>query len=474
MSKHWSPHSYQITAMNFLLRKPRSGLFLDPGLGKTSIALSTIKILKNIDKCKGALIIAPLRVIYDVWPDEIEKWSNFNNISYSILHQDRNDLWRDKDIHLINPEGLDWLYYELLEGLKFGEDLPFNNLWIDESTKFKNPLSKRFGLLKDMLPIFKRRYVMTGTPAPRGLLDLWPQIFILDEGKALSANYYHYRNKYFEANDYKKYDWKVKDFSDIQIHKAVAPLVLEMKSEDYLSMPKLLFNNIKINLPPKAMKYYKKMEKELFIQLDSMEATAKAAAQASGKCHQIANGRVYEDIPENISDDELRVFKRNRKTLNIHSAKIEALEDLIAELRGKPVLIAYNFKHDLEQLQGLLGKDVPNIGSGTKPNLVKKYKEMWNRGELPYLLVNPASMSHGLNLQEGGHDLIWFSLVWNLEFYIQLYKRLYRQGVKKTVRVHHLIASSTVDEAIVYRLGERSKQQIDLREAIKRYRRSLT
>lgn len=474
MSKIWSPHNYQLTAISFLLKNKVGGLFLDPGLGKTSTSLATLKILINAGLTKGVLMIAPLRVCYSVWPGEIQKWKNFNSISHTILHdKTKKTLWGDqKDIYVINPEGLPWLMDELLSGLQLGRQCPFDTLWIDESTKFKSHDTKtRFKIIKDMIPLFKRRYIMTGTPAPRSLLDLWSQIYILDEGQSLTKNFYHFRNRYFHTNDWNKYSFIINDGAADKIHQAVSPLILEMKAEDYLDMPELIFNNIMVQLPSKALKQYKKMEQEFFLELDGGEVTAEAAAQASLKCHQIANGCVYEDIPENLPEEQLASFKRNRKTLFIHKAKIEALKDLIDELNGKPLLIGYQFRHDLQSIQKLLGKDVPHIGSGVSNSKMKQIEEDWNAGKLPILVGHPGSMGHGLNLQSAGNDVCWFSLTWNLEDYEQFYRRVYRQGVKgNSVRVHHLIAQNTLDEAMIERLGEKAKNQEDLRKALRMYR----
>lgn len=475
VNRTWIPHSYQMTAMSFLIDNPKSALFLDPGLGKTSISLKTIKMLLSSGRIKGVLLIAPLRVCYSVWPGEVDKWDNFKGVSTTILHDDNKDsLWGDKkDIYIINPEGLEWLHSELLRGLKEGKKSPFDCLWIDESTKFKSHDSQRFGYVCDMLPLFKRRHIMTGTPAPKSLLDLWSQIYILDEGKALGHNYHKFRRTYFQSNDWNKYSWTIKDFSADKIHELIAPLVLEMSAEDYLDIPPILYNDISVNLPDKAFKQYKKMEKEMFIELEGAEISADATAQASMKCHQIANGVVYEDIPDDLTDEEIRAFKRTRRAIKVHEAKIEALKELVDELNGKPLLIAYHYKHDLEALRKLFGKDVPYIGSGVSPKRAKQLERLWNEGKLPILIGHPDSMAHGLNLQESGNDICWYSLTWNLENYIQFNKRIHRQGVRSTVRIHHLVALGTVDEAMLIRLGERAKDQRDLREALKMYRTSL-
>jgi len=474
ISKIWKPHNYQRTGVSFLLSNLCSGLFQDPGLGKTAISLATIKILKYANQMRGVLLIAPLRVCYSVWPAEMQKWSNFHCLSHTILHGDnRGTLWGEqKDIYIINPENLKWLHQELLTGLQAGKKPPFDVLWIDESTKFKSHESTRLQLVVDILPLFKRRHIMTGTPAPKGLLDLWSQIYILDEGQALGHNYYKFRQKYFQTDDWNKYNWYLKDFCEEAIHDAIAPLVLEMSSEDYLDMPPITYNNIAVELPTKAFKHYKQMEKEFFLQLDDMEASADQAAQVGMKCHQISNGKVYEDIPEELNEDEERAFRRNRKTLHVHKAKTQALQDLIDELNGKPLLIAYHYKHDLAALKELLG-DVPFIGSGVTPKQTERIVSDWNAGKIQILLGHPTSMAHGLNLQASGNDICWFSLTWNLEEYLQFNARIYRQGVKGAVRIHHLIGKGTIDEAMLSRLGERTTQQQDLRDALKQYRLDL-
>jgi hypothetical protein len=471
----WTPWKYQLTALSHILSNPKSGLFLDPGLGKTSISLSAIRILLESGNSKGILIIAPLRVTYSVWPQEIEKWENFKNLTHTILHGDNKDsLWTDKkDIYLINPEGLKWLHTELLKGLKAGKKLPFDSLWIDESTKFKSYDSARFGYISDMLPLFKRRHIMTGTPAPKNLLDLWSQMFILDDGAALGNNYHKFKNKYFYTEDWNKYNWKLKDFADKEIQKAMSHLVLEMSSKDYLDMPKLIINDIPVILPAKAMSLYKEMEKEFFISLDNMESSAEAEAQSSAKCHQISNGRVYEDIPKDLNEDEIRKFKKTRKTLDVHTAKIEALKDLIDELNGKPLLISYYFKHDLESLKSTF-KDIKVIGSGTTASETNQLVSDWNNGKLLLLAAHPGAMAHGLNLQKGGNDICWFSQTWNLEDYLQYNARIYRQGVTgDSVRIHRLIGKDTIDEAMVMRLKSRDEDQLDLRAAIKQYRKNI-
>lgn len=469
----WIPHFYQLRALSFTVDNKKSGLFLDPGLGKTTISLSAIKILKYSGKIKGVLMIAPLTVVQGVWPQEIQKWSNFKNITYSILHGKNkiDNLWgSDVDIYLVNPQGLPWLYEELLDGLQLGEKCPFDTLWVDESTKFKNQDSKRFHLLKDMLPLFKRRHIMTGTPAPKNLLNLWSQMYLLDEGLALGSNFYRFRNKYFEATDWNKYNWDIKEGAANIIQEAISPAILDMRAEDYLDMPEKIYNYIKVDLPPAKLKLYKQLEKELFTRLDDDELVAKSAANASMKCHQFANGNIYEDIPEDLDEDGIKLFMKTRKVLPVHKAKIDALVNLVDELNGKPVLIAYKFKHDLKAIQDALGDDIPNIGAGTTDLELNTILNSWNNGEIPILTGYPASMGHGLNMQKGGNDICWFSIDWDLEVYLQFIARIYRQGVSDKVRIHHIIANNTVDEIMLSRLSERAEEQLSIRAAIRLYR----
>lgn len=479
---HWIPRKYQLTALSFLLSNLKSGLFLDPGLGKTSIVLAAIKILLNAGQIKGVLLIAPLRVVYSVWPNEIEKWDNFARLTHTIIHdKTKHSLWgKQKDIYLINPEGLPYLYKELADKLAKGKKCPFDMLVIDESTRFKSFKTKtkkkggnltRFGYLKDMLPLFKRRHIMTGTPACSSLLDLWSQCFIIDEGDTLGKNYYKFRKTHYNNSSWNEYEWSIKDNSEEKIHKLVAPIVLEMQSEGNIKLPPITYNYINVDLPAKAMTHYKQMEKLFFIELDDMEASAKAAAQASMKCHQIANGKVYEDIPEDLTDIEIRRFKKTRKVIPVHSAKAEALENLINELNGKPLLIGYHYKHDLEAILSVCGAETAHIGSGVTPKESKRIERLWNAGKIPILIGHPNSMGHGLNLQGSGNDICWYSLPYSLELYIQFNKRIHRSGVTGNVRIHHLVAIGTLDEAILARLGERAKMQVDLRVALREYRR---
>lgn len=457
--------------MCFLLSNPHGGLFLDPGLGKTSITLAVVKTLLSADEIKGVLLIGPLDVIYNTWPDEINKWDSFNGISYTILHgKNKDSLWGErKDIYMINPEGLSWLYDELAYNLGKGKKSPFDALWVDESTKFKNMQSGRFKLLKDLLVLFKRRHIMTGTPMPKDLIDVWPQIYILDRGNALGSNFYKFRKKYFYSEDWNKHDWKLKDGSEDKINQLTSNIVLNMAAKDYLNLPEKSFNTIKVKLPKTAMIQYKKLENDFFVRVNSSDVSASSMGILSMKSQQMANGNIYEDIPEELTKEEIKEFKKTRKVIQVHKAKINATRNLIEELNGKPVLIAYHYKHDLIALKKEFG-DIPHIGSGVSSEDRKDIIREWNKGNIPILAGNPTSMAYGLNLQEGGHDILWYSTPWSIDMYLQFNDRIHRQGVKKKVRIHHLVAENTIDELILSVLQHRDKSQLEFRERIKWYR----
>lgn len=465
----WEPDDNQIAALCHVHQKPFSALFLDPGMGKTSTMLALTKILNT--KIKGVLLIAPLTVCYDTWPGEIEKWDNFKNITYTILHEDQKmSLWDEqKRLYIINPEGLAWLYYKLLDGLRAGEVCPFDTLVIDESTKFKSHDAKRFGLIVDMLPLFKRRHILTGTPAPKSYVDLWSQIFVLDQGKSLGKNYYRFRQKYFQTDDWNKHDWKIKDGADKEIQKAISHLVLDMSNEK-IKLPELVEIDLQIILPKSVMEQYNKLKSSLYLAVDDDTISADTMAQLSLKCYQFANGNVYEDLPDDLDEDALREFKKTRKTIHIHNKKIEALRNLVDELNGKPLLVAYYFKHDLDSiLKEFPG--TPYIGSGVSASKVREIVKNWNAGKYPLLLGHPKSMAHGLNMQESCNNICFYSCVNSLEDYIQFVARIWRKGVKgQHVRVYRMIAKNTIDEIMIRRLKERGGQQKSLREALRYYR----
>lgn len=453
----WKPHNYQKRAIKFMLQHSCAGLFLDPGLGKTSITLSTLKLLKKEGVATRTLIIAPLRVCYSVWPKEIQKWKDFNDLSFTLLHgkdKERN-LEKNSDIYLINPEGVQWL----VTSPKF-RGMKFDTLVVDESSKFKNSAAERFKYLKKILPTFKRRYILTGSPAPNGLLDLFGQMYILDLGESLGKFISSYRSRYFYRAGFNGYEWRPVVDADKMIHKKIQPLVLRMAAEDYIQLPDLIVNRIDVDLPNAARTAYRDMEKEFIAGVEDGSVVAVNAAVASSKCSQIANGGLY-------GDDKSVAY-------HIHDEKAQAVLDIIEELNGVPALVAYEYGHDLERLKKVLGKDVPYIGGGVSTKRAAELEKAWNAGDLPVLLGQPQSIAHGLNLQNSGNHIIWHSLTWNYENYDQFIRRIHRQGsVHDKVFVHHIVAKDTVDELKLFAMNKKFRTQRDLFDALNKFMRKV-
>lgn len=468
----WTPHGYSKKAVKFLLEHACAALFLDPGLGKTSITLAAVKMLMARKLVKKVLIIAPLRVCYSVWPREVAKWADFNHLRVEILHGPGKDaaLKREADIYVINPEGLDWLLQptktrspktkkvSVTVDLRRFKAFGFDTLVIDELTKFKNHQSGRFKMLKEVHRTFGRRWGLTGSPASNGLIDLFGQCYILDEGRALGPYITHYRQKYFDTVDENDFIWVPKHGAAEQIYERLAPLALRMSAEDYLDMPLLIENNIWVDLPDGAREIYDRLEEDLIAKVESRVVVASTAAVASGKCRQVANGGIYLD-PE-VVEMGLKIAKGKREWVDVHQEKIEALADLIEELQGEPLLVAYDFGHDLSRIKAKFGDDVPYIGGGVSAKRSSELERLWNQGKLPVLFGHPQSMAHGLNLQEVGRHVAWHSMTWDFELYDQFIRRVRRQGNKsKKVFVHHFLARGTIDEVMLYSLKHKNKGQ---------------
>lgn len=449
----FAPHNYQHKAIKFMLERACAGLFLDPGMGKTSITLAAIKVLRSMRLIDKTLIVAPLRVCYSTWPAEIQKWDEFNHLRIEILHGSKKNakLETDADIYITNPESLPWLV-----AATAGKPFPFDVLVVDESSKFKNPTAKRSKLLKKLLDKFRRRYILTGSPAPNGLLDLFGQVFIMDQGATLGPYITHYRETFFYPSGFGGYDWKLKEGSEQKIHKLLQPHVMRLAAEDYLELPPLVEVNIPITLPPEAMVKYLAMEKTLKTEVEEGHVTAANAAVATLKCRQIANGGIF----TNAEAGEWE---------NIHNAKTEAVVDLVEELEGQPALVAYDFRHDLARLKHAFGKDTPHIGSGVSAKRSNELVQAWNRGDIPVLLGHPSSMAHGLNMQEAGRAVIWHSLTWNLEEREQFIRRVWRQGQQGRVFVYNIIAQNTIDHAIMQVVSQKDKSQKALLGALRDY-----
>ena len=440
----WNPHDYQRRAMHMMITQGAVGLFLDPGLGKTSIGLGALKILRNAGFFKKALIVAPIRPMYSTWPAEVYKWEDFNDFTYTIIHgpEKAQRLRIDVELYFINPEGLKWLFSQ--------PELPdWDTLIIDESTKFKDTGTQRFRALRNHLPKFRRRWIFTGTPVPNGLLDLFGQIFILDRGRSLGQYVTHYKNEFFMQAGWSKWNWIPMPGAYDRVIDRIKPLVLQLSAEDYLKMPDLIEIRTEVELPVEAMKKYREVEEHFFALMADQEIVAANAAAAGTKCRQIANGAVY------IND--------KHDWAPVHDEKLDALEDLLEELNGHSVLVLYEFRHDFERI-GARFPHAVHLKAGNVSTTIDGF----NRGDVPLLIGHPASMGHGLNLQGSCHHVIWFGITWNLEHYDQAIARVYRQGqTSDKVFVYHIIAKDTLDEKVMRVLENKDRDQQSLLFALK-------
>lgn len=443
----WVPHDYQSRAVKMMLEQGAVGLLLDPGLGKTSITLAAFKILKDHGYAHRMLLIAPLRPAYSTWPAEVHKWAQFNDLTYAVVHG-ANKEWKlglDVDIHIINPEGLLWLANR--------KSLPeWDTLCIDESTKFKETNTRRYKVLKSILSRFRRRWILTGTPMPNSLMDLFGQIYILDLGRALGKYVTHFRAEFF-TRGYNLYEWKPNPGAFDKVIERISPLCLRLSAEEYLEMPDLIEVDIPVVLPEEAMEHYTNVEDEFITELEGETIVAGNAAAAGVKCRQIANGAVYKDA--------------ERNWVSIHDEKLEALKDLLEELNGHPVLVLYEFDHDRQRIL----ESIPNVVDFKSGNIQETVRR-FNSGDISVLVGHPASMGHGLNLQDACHHVIWFGITWNLEHYDQAVARVYRQGQSsKKVFVYHIIAKDTLDERVAKVLEAKDRSQQDLLKALASARR---
>jgi SNF2 family DNA or RNA helicase len=423
------------------------------------------------------LIVAPLRPALKVWPDEIKKWEDFQELSYTILHGDMKEvnLQKDVQIYIINPEGLLWLFdpirkYQLPE---------FDVLCVDESSKFKDSTTKRFKLLKPHLEKYKRRWILTGTPAPNGLEDLFGQIYILDLGRSLGRYITHFRSNFFARSGYNMYDWKPRLGAFEEVVEKISPLILQLNAEDYLEMPELVYRDIRVTLPEPVMQKYLDVQELFITAMEEGNIVAANAAVAGVKCRQIANGAVYHDVEAEWSHNTLSkeggyvpVGKKtgSREYVVFHDEKLDALESLLAELEGRSCLILYEFDHDRARILERLGP-MPVLGSGLSDKKLDSTIDSFNSGNIPRLLGHPASMGHGLNLQGSCHHVIWFGITWNLEYYDQAIARVYRQGQESEhVFVYHIVASGTLDEKVLRVLTSKDKTQQGLLGALHKHR----
>lgn len=442
----YSPHDYQRYAAEFIITHPISALLLDMGLGKTSITLTAINdLLFDSFEIHKVLVVAPLRVARDTWSAEIEKWEHLKNLRYSVVTgtaQERiSALCIPADIYIINRENVQWLVEE--SGLIFDFDMAV----IDELSSFKNHQSKRFRAFMKVRPKMKRIVGLTGTPASNGLMDLFAEFKLLDMGERLGRLIGQYRNAYFQPdkrNGMVIYSYKPLPNDERQIYDKISDITISMKAADHLKMPELISSEYTVQLSENEKEKYDRLKKDLIFSTEDNEVTAANAASLSNKLSQMANGAVY-------SDDE--------SVIEIHDRKLDALEDIIESMNGKPLLVAYWFKHDLERIRKQF--DVREIKSSDDIS-------DWNSGKIPVALIHPASAGHGLNLQSGGSTLVWFGLTWSLELYQQTNARLWRQGqTADTVVIQHIIVKGTIDEQIMKALKTKDTTQAALITAVK-------
>lgn len=462
------PHKYQKKATDFLCANKEAALFLDPGLGKTAITLSAIANLKNKRVVGRVLIVAPLLVCYNVWPEEIKKWEQFSHLSVSICHgRHKNEAIKsNSDIMLINYEGLVWLTSLAGGGFNTAAKLRnagFNVIVFDELSKMKNPQSQRFKKLKPLLEAFTFRWGLTGSPAANGLMDLFGECFVLDLGKALGRYITHFRLNYFITIDPKGVIWKPLSNSAERIFDKIKHLALRMKAEDYLDMPEITYNTIYVDMDAAARKQYDTLEREFIASINDNIITASNAAVASGKLRQVCSGAIYLQDALGVTTGEWDI---------IHTAKIDALRNLLDELQGQQLLVGYEFTHEKDRLMQALKQynAAFMVSNAHSDDIVTR----WNAGTLQILCGHPQSMGHGLNLQGSGcAHVCWFTPTWNFELFDQFNRRVYRQGTTaQHIIVHTIVIRDTIDEVVQKSLRSKDKQQNDLFKALVEYMRN--
>ena len=439
----YKPYDYQTFATNFVLEHPACGLILDMGLGKSVITLTALwfLLLDSFDVGK-VLVVAPKRVAENTWPTELKKWEHLDGLTWSLVLGSEKDrraaLQRRAKIYIINRENVAWL----VDNYRWD----FDTLVIDELSSFKSSKAQRFRALKRVRPRISRVIGLTGTPQPNGLLDLWPQMYLLDMGQRLGRFVGGYRERFFlpdKRNREVIYSYKPKDGAEEKVYELISDICISMKAADFLDMPDLVSSQVEVKMSTKERKLYEDFERDMVLHLKDGDLDAVNAAALSGKLVQMANGAVYGE---------------NRKVHHIHDRKLDALEDIIEAANGKPLLVAYWYKHDLERIRQRF--EVRTIDT-------PKDIADWNEGKIPVALIHPASAGHGLNLQDGGSTIVWFGLTWSLELYQQLNARLWRQGQKHTVVIQHIVAAGTHDEDIMNALEKKDMSQTALIAAVK-------
>ena len=450
MSKPYTPHSYQAYCRDRIIDTPNIGLFLEMGLGKTAITLDAIRRLKYDYLCvRKVLVIAPKKVAESTWHNEAATWSDFAPLRFSFILGSAADrvaaLNQTADIYLINRENTQWLveYYK--------HKWPFDMVVLDESSSFKNHQAKRFKALKLVRTRISRMVLLTGTPSPKSLMDLWAQLYLLDGGQRLGKTITAYRDAYFvpdKRNAQVIFSYAPKEGAEAAIYQRISDICISMRSADYLTLPELIYNDIPVMLDAKATQTYKRLERDMLLEVDESTITAGTAAVLANKLLQLCNGAVYDE---------------DGNVIELQSCKIDALMETVEQLGDQHAIICYNFKHDKDRLLKALAK----TGRRVAVYEGEQQKQAWNSGDIDLMLVQPASCGYGLNLQQGGHHLIWFGLTYSLELYQQTNKRLHRQGQPYPVIVHHLIVKGGADEDVISSLHSKDLTQEGLLNALR-------
>jgi len=439
-------HEYQTRAVEWIKDNPSCGLFLDMGLGKTTSTLTAVADLHHSFDVARVLIIAPLRVAHHTWPSEIQKWEHLKHLKHSVIKGSPSEraakLMKRSPIDIINRENVQWLVDH------YKKKWPYDMVIIDESSSFKNPSAKRFRALKRVfrLGVTDRVVLLTGTPVSNGLLDMWAQAFLMDAGERLGKTFTGYKNRFF-ISDYMGFNWDLRPGAEEQIHEKLSDICISMTADEYLSLPDRVDTECVVYATAGQRKMYRSLERDFLLQLQDGDVAAVSAAVLANKLLQFCNGAMYLDGGEAWEE--------------VHTAKIDALKTIVEEAVGAPVLVAYNFKSDIERLM----KAFPN---GRVLDKDAKTIDDWNAGDIDILFAHPASAGHGLNLQAGGNIAVWFGMTWSLELYQQFNARLHRQGQGKPVFVHHIVMEDSIDRSVLSALASKSVTQASLLSAMEK------
>lgn len=440
----YEPHNYQQFATDFILEHPISCLMLDMGLGKTVITLTALwQLALDSFEVSRILVIAPKRVAEDTWPKELSKWEHLSGLDATLVmgtQAEREEALRQQTfLYIINRENVSWLVAN--------HPWDFDMVVIDELSSFKSNQAQRFKAMKRVRPLVSRIVGLTGTPAPNSLLDLWPEMYLMDMGRRLGRFIGGFRDRFFTPDKRNReiiYSYKPREGAEEAIYGLISDICISMKAVDYLDMPELIMNRVEVSMDSREQKIYDDFQRDMVVSLQGEELDAVNAAALSGKLTQMANGAVYGE---------------NRKVLHIHDRKLDALEDLMEAANGKPLLVAYWYEHDLQRIKA-------RFKSARCIDTIQDIDD-WNAGKIPLALIHPASAGHGLNLQEGGCTIVWFGLTWSLELYQQLNARLWRQGQKHTVVIHHIVTKGTHDEDVLRALDNKDTRQSALIDAVR-------